>query len=275
VKLPFFKYQGAENDFLLIDNRSRFFSSAHARHVPELCERRRGVGADGVLLLENSEIADCRLRLFNSDGSEPAMCGNGLRCAADYLSRSLGIDEMRIEVLGRIYTCQKEETAIRVYLGAPRILHWPLTLALQGGVKDLYILDTGVPHAVLLVEKIDDFPFVCWGKQVRLHAAFAPAGVNVNFLSIAEDGSLFLRTYERGVEGETAACGSGAAAAAFVARKLYAQEDPVIVQTRCSLEEMRFHKSLRFFFPRIAQEEEIVMVGPATCVFFGEVEVDG
>jgi diaminopimelate epimerase len=275
VRLSFFKYQGAENDFLLIDNRAEIFPLDKAHWVIHLCDRRKGVGADGLLLIETSQVADFCLRIFNSDASQPAMCGNGLRCAVDYLNRCEGLTHMRIEVGGRIYFCEKEIDGIRINLGTPRVMHWPIILALKDSVKKAYVLDTGVPHAVLFVDEIVHCPFLLWGKQLRTHSAFAPEGVNVDFACMAEDSSILLRTYERGVEDETFACGTGAAAAAWVARQLYSLEDPVVVQTRSSQNNVCFHKSLRFLFPRAAQGEEMVMIGPAQCVFSGEVKLNG
>ena len=231
--LPFSKYHGAGNDFILIDG------TFDTNLIPRLCDRRFGIGADGVLGIEK----DLRVRIFNADGSEPPFCGNGIRCAFDYLSRRTGCSELRLTMGGRSFLCRRKEDAVAVHLGAPKILHWH---------AEAYAVDTGVPHALLFVEELESIDVAEQGRRVR-----TATGFNATFVQVDAKGQVAVRTYERGVEAETLACGSGAAAAAWAARRLYALEDRIEVKTRGS--------SLLFSFTGDAIE----MVGPAVFVFSG------
>lgn len=233
MQLAFSKYHGAGNDFILTD--AEFDTSL----IPYLCDRRCGIGADGVLVVEK----DLRVRIFNADGSEPPFCGNGIRCAFDYLSRRLKISELQLTMGGRSFLCRREGDGVSVHLGAPKILHWQ---------NEEYAVDTGVPHALLFVETVESIDIAEWGRRVR-----TATGFNATFVQVDGKSAIAVRTYERGVEAETLACGSGAAAAAWAARRLYALEDRIEVKTRGS--------SLRFSFTGDAIE----MVGPAVFVFSG------
>jgi diaminopimelate epimerase len=263
MRIPFTKYHGAGNDFVVID----FRHSPPPWDIPSfarcLCERRLGIGADGLLLLFPSAIADCKLRIFNSDGSEPSMCGNGIRCVVDFIQKKENRpSELKIETLHSVLKCRRNGAEIAVNLGVPKILHWPVELA-QGTV---FVLDTGVPHAVLFVDEISKVDVAKEGAAIRFHPQFAPRGVNVNFVSIDSEGQVMLRTYERGVEEETLACGTGAAATAFVSRKQRGLPSTISVLTRASFEKMDYHQSLEFQF---CQNDQIEMIGKAEEVFEG------
>ncbi|MES2123014.1 MAG: diaminopimelate epimerase [Chlamydiota bacterium] len=215
-----------------------------AELVKRLCHRHTGIGADGLIAIGKSDRADCRMRIFNADGSEPAMCGNGIRCAVHFL----GIEgDVSIETLAGVRHCRKQGDQIAVRMGIPQVLHFPIE-CLDYAV---FVVDTGVPHAVLFVEELEKTDVAGLGRQIRFHPHFAPHGVNVNFARLLADG-LEVRTYERGVEAETKSCGTGAAAVSFVAKELHALSSPVAVG------ELEFH-----FLP------EIEMVGTATPVFKG------
>ena len=213
MHIPFSKYHGAGNDFILIDNREDIYPLDDPHLVRQWCDRHVGIGADGVLIVEKSAKADNKMRIFNADGSIPAMCGNGIRCAFDFLTKNTAIEQMQIEIGERILSCRRLGDQISVDLGAPHISHWPILLSLQTSTMLrtwlFYVLDTGVPHAVVFVDDVMCIPLCEWGKQIRFHPAFAPGGVNVDFVQIAADGSMKLRTYEEGVEGETLSCGTG------------------------------------------------------------------
>jgi len=229
VKLPFVKYHGAGNDFILIDARF-FVLQAPSLLARSLCDRRRGIGADGLLLLLPSSKANYRMQIFNVDGSEPAMCGNGIRCLFDFIQKRVDpASELLIETKQSVLRCRRVGEEIGVSLGAPQILHFPTAKE-----SPLYVVDTGVPHAVHFVEDLDAVDVAKLGREIRFDSRFAPEGVNVNFVSILREGEIVLRTYERGVEGETLACGTGAAAAAFVAWKLGKSKSGVSVLTRSS-----------------------------------------
>ncbi len=255
MKIPFAKYHGAGNDFILIDSREftsqvDFFSLARS-----LCDRRLGIGADGLILLCSSSIADCKMRIFNADGSEPTMCGNGIRCLFDYIDSE---KPLAIETLSGVLKCRRIEGKVCVNLGAPKILHWPIELP-QGTA---FVVDTGVPHAVLFVDDLENKNIVQEGATVRFNPQFAPTGVNANFVTVKSPNQIAIRTYERGVEGETLACGTGAAAAAYVAMK-HGLAAPVSVMTR--RDELCFQ-----FTP----QEEIEMIGPAQRVFEGFINLN-
>ena len=251
MKIPFAKYHGAGNDFVLIDSRGftcqvDFFSLAR-----RLCNRKLGIGADGLILLCSSSIADYKMRIFNADGSEPAMCGNGIRCLFDFIgSEKL----LAIETLSGVLKCRRIEGKVCINLGVPKILHWPIELP-QGSA---FVVDTGVPHAVLFVDDLENKNIVQEGANIRFDTKFAPTGVNVNFVSMRSPRQIAIRTYERGIEGETLACGTGAAAAAYVAMKECGLAGSVSVMTR--QDELHFQ-----FTP----QEEIEMIGPAQKVFEG------
>ncbi len=271
-KIQFYKYQGAGNDFILIDNRHSLYSLFDANQIRYLCDRQMGIGADGVLWVEMSAIADYKMRIFNADGSQPAMCGNGMRCVCDFLSKGNLAQEMRIESAGRILSCCKKGDKISVEMGSPLLSHWPIELALQVGPVQAYILDTGVPHAVVFVEDILDVPFIRLGEELRWHRAFEPNGVNVNCAAVAADGSISLRTFERGVENETLACGTGAAATAWVAAHIHKLQEPVVIKTREKLGSEVFQESMWFAFPVLSNgEKQIEMLGTAHCVFTGQI----
>ncbi len=272
-KFPFAKYQGAGNDFVLMD----FSRSEPSLDLPELarvlCDRRHGVGADGLLLLLSSTVADYRMRIFNADGSEPSMCGNGIRCLASYiLKHNHSLSEVNIETGHAVLKCRKVEGEIAVNLGTPVVLHWPIEI--EEAV--LYVVNTGVPHAVIFVDDLDKIEIGEWGRHFRFHPFFAPDGVNVNFASVTKDDQVALRTYERGVEAETLACGTGAAAAAFVAMRLKNLKAPVSVLTRSSFDPLTiaYQQQLRFFFSGKDTERcAIEMIGSSDEVFDGAIDL--
>lgn len=211
----FSKYQGAGNDFILIDDRASSFNPAL---VPSLCHRKFGIGADGVILLQN----DFRMRIYNADGSEAESCGNGLRCLVRFLI-DLGIKQetYQIKTKNRTVTATVSHDEITTDLGEPHFL-----LHTQIGAYDIYAYDTGVPHAVIFVPDVTQIDVQNKGSQLRYHPVFFPRGVNVNFATIQES-RIHVRTYERGLEAESSACGTGAAAVAFVAQQKFSLPNPI------------------------------------------------
>lgn len=250
--MQFSKYQGAGNDFIIIDNRNGEFVLEEPGFIRRLCDRHFGIGADGVLCIEKDFV----LRIFNADASEPAMCGNGIRCAFDFLSRLLKCSQMQLSVAGRSYACRKEGDSVAVHLGTPTVVHWPILLE----ARELHVVNTGVPHALLFVEDLEGLNVAEQGRRVRMAPAFMPEGVNATFVRVDSKATISVRTYERGVEAETLSCGSGAAAAAWAARRLYGLEDRIAVSTRSS-------STLFFSFTG----DEIEMIGPAHLVFSGAI----
>ncbi len=269
VKIPFVKYHGAGNDFILID----FCRNCSLTPLPSLarrlCDRRHGIGADGLLLLLPSRSADYRMVILNADGSEPAMCGNGIRCLADYIFKyHNSLFEVAVETQAGIFQCRRVGDEIAVDLGIPTVLHFPIII----DEADVYVVNTGVPHAVLFVEDLEQISVALQGKAIRFHPHFTPGGVNVNFAKVMENGKVALRTYERGVEAETLACGTGAAAAAFAAMKVKQCNGPISILTRSSFDSSpsTYRETIRYSFTDNGAME---MVGSAEMVFEGIVAV--
>jgi len=251
--ISFVKYQGTGNDFILIDDRSLSFDS---KLVAPLCHRKFGIGADGVILLQPTEIADFRMRIFNRDGTEAESCGNGLRCLGRFIT-DLGFSEKiySIATHDRVVQLSYHSDQIRVSMGKAK----DLRLHIPTEYGPVHFVDTGVPHAVFFVADVHSAPLDQLGPFFRRHPTFGPLGANVNLASPQPDGSIHVRTFERGVEGETLACGTGACAVATVIQKLYPHQNS---------------NPMKLFFPGGVLEisidqEQLFMVGPAKKVFSG------
>ena len=267
MKLSFFKYQGTGNDFILIDDRSCFFPFQDVQTIQILCCRSRGIGADGVVLLQPSNLADFRIRIFNSDGSEAAMCGNGFRCLILYL-KDLGFQEnsFQIETECGVLSSTVQGNTISVKMPPPKVLHWELKL--EGGAPfEVFVVHTGVPHAVIFVEELEEYPVMTMARFIRFHPYFGSEGVNVNFVERMPDGTFHNRTYERGVEGETLSCGTGSAACAFVSFQKGLTSSPARIFSKSGdCLEFAIKESLENGF-------EIEMKGKAFFVFKGVIEI--
>jgi diaminopimelate epimerase len=267
--IPFFKMSGAGNDFILIDNRRGVVPAAAASALARrLCPRRTAVGADGLILLDPSAKADLRMRILNADGSEPEMCGNGARCAA-FLAHRLGMakTDMTLETLAGILPARIVPPNVRIGLPdveAPRLV---TGLGVAESADAAWCLNTGVPHAVLPVERVEEAPVTDWGRAIRNHKHFAPAGTNVDFIALSPGGSVSIRTYERGVEDETLACGTGATAGAIVAARLWNLPSPVSMHTRGGdILTIRFQLAE----PRVTG---VFLEGPVRVTFTGETDI--
>lgn len=232
-KVPFKKYSGCGNDFILIDDRIPFLTYWDKSLIQRLCQRGGEIGADGLILLQKSETADVKMRIFNADGSEAEMCGNGLRCLAEFML-DLGFERKgyRVETLKKHLNVESLGESVRASMGPPEKVEWKIPLKIEGKLYETHFLDTGVPHAVLFMEEIDSFPVEDIGRKIRFHKCFSPKGANANFAKILPEGGIDLRTYERGVEKETLACGTGATATALAAAHLYALSSPITINTR-------------------------------------------
>ena len=232
--VEFYKMSGSGNDFILIDNRDgSLVLSDPVRFVRILCERKGSVGADGVILIGNSPRADFRWRFFNADGSEAEMCGNGGRCAARFaFLMGIAPERMTFETLAGIIDAEVKGPWVKLRLTDPKGLSYVDRLSTSVGDFSLYTIDTGVPHAVCFVEELDSFDVLTAGRAIRFHDYFQPAGTNADFVKILDTHSLKIRTYERGVEDETLACGTGSVAAALVAAHKKLVLPPVEVLVR-------------------------------------------
>ena len=228
---PFWKMHGAGNDFILIDDRSCSFPDSDTRMIAALCTRRTGIGSEGLILIRPSTIADFRMRFFNPDGGEVDMCGNGARCVSR-LAYDLGITkvDMTIETRAGLLSASIQGDSVKLMLPAPHHFQKENRLTLPGGESINYaFLNTGVPHVVIMTDALENYPVKEHGRAIRQHADFAPEGTNVNFVASRGTGTIDVRTYERGVEDETLACGTGIVASAIAAAALQRVAPPVTV----------------------------------------------
>jgi len=265
--VQFTKMNGTDNDSIVIDHRDRFIAvDQQAEFTRLVCRRMFSVGADGVILIEASQSDDFSWRFYNSDGSVAEMCGNGARCAARFAYR-LGIAgrRMRFATLAGIIEAEiSAEEEVRLRMTEPFGFKDNLTLELGGTTHQATCLNTGVPHTVILVDD-DNAPVKEWGREVRFHPMFAPEGTNANFVTIHGPGEILARTYERGVEDETRACGTGAVASAIIASIKTGVASPVGVQTSGG-----DRLTIEFDVHEDGRAENVYLQGPARIVYTGE-----
>jgi len=220
MKIKFWKMHGAQNDFVLFDDRSGGFPVADRAFIARVAARHSGIGSEGVMLIQKSATADFRMRFFNPDGGEVDMCGNGARCVAR-LAFELGVakENMTIETTAGQVKAHVLPNGVQIRMTEPS--GWKLdgSLVLDGQKLVYDFVNTGVPHVVIRTESLRDVDVCATGSAVRNHRDFAPAGTNVNFVDVSADGALTVRTYERGVEAETPACGTGVTACGLVAAR--------------------------------------------------------
>ena len=266
----FWKLEGAGNDFLGLDGRAGGFKLKR-QQIADLCDRRRGVGADGVLVVEKPKVrgADFRMRYYNSDGGEAEMCGNGARCFA-LLARAVSGrkgNELRVQTQAGLLTLRMSGREVQVSMTEPTKLRLGKKVVVAGRKVVVDFLNTGVPHAVLFVRSVRSIDVAKQGRAIRYHSAFAPSGTNVNFVEIGRGNRIHVRTYERGVEGETLACGTGVVAASILSNLRRGLRSPILVTTRGG-------DHLRVGFSMVnGQAREVTLQGPARIVYTGVIHV--
>ncbi len=233
-RIPFFKMHGGGNDFVLIDHRERFIPVPdQPRLAQRLCACKTGVGADGLILLEHSDQADLGWRFYNADGSEAEMCGNGARCAARFaVLNALAKPSLTLETMAGVVYAEVQDRQARVLMTGVGEFRLHLDISVNDLTLHGHFMKVGVPHVVVPLENLEEVPVTKWGRAVRFHPQFQPAGTNCNFVQAKGPHALVLRTYERGVEDETLACGTGAVAAALISARLGKVSSPVLVHTR-------------------------------------------
>ena len=233
TSIPFYKMVASGNDFVVVDNRRGVVKDAVA-FTRKVCQPHQGACADGVLLFEASKKANFKMRILNSDGSEAAACGNGFRCIALYAHEILKYSSrMNFESgSGLIEAEVGQRNHIKVQLIKPRVFEMEGTVDIRKHKLHYAFLDTGVPHVVIFTEELEKVDVFETGKAVRHHAHFQPFGTNVNFVQVKSKKEIAVRTYERGVENETLACGTGSTASAVVSVLKGFVEAPVTVLTR-------------------------------------------
>jgi diaminopimelate epimerase len=228
------KMSGAGNDFIVADNRDGSVN-ATPEFISNVCARRLSVGADGLLLVENPSdaSADFRMRYYNSDGGEAETCGNGARCISRFAHlHGIAPESMSFETAAGPYTAEIIGEGVKLGLSDPTDVRSDFTVALEDGERVASFANTGVPHVVYFVEDVASLDVVGLGRESRHHRDFAPAGTNANFAQVMSGDSLRLRTYERGVEDETLACGTGAIAAAITASLRGSVRSPTTVRVQ-------------------------------------------
>jgi diaminopimelate epimerase len=217
--IEFTKLVAAGNDFVLIDNRSAGFSRrALVPLAKDLCDRKFGAGADGLLAVEKSRSADFSMRIINSDGSEAEMCGNGSRCFALYCAqlKHKPVVDLKVETLAGVIYARVSKEQVKVNLIAPKDLKLDVPVTIGKRTLRVNYINTGVPHAVIFVDGLSSMEIVDLGRQIRYYKSFAPKGTNVDFVEVTAENGISIRTYERGVEDETLACGTGSVASALI-----------------------------------------------------------
>jgi diaminopimelate epimerase len=261
---------GAGNDFILIDNRNQGLM-LDSKQVAVLCDRHAGIGADGLMLLEESSNAkaDWSWKFYNSDGSDAEMCGNGARCFAAFVKQlTRATDGLSFDTLAGVISASFDQSNVAVNLTEPGPMDLDRDINVNGSKMQVHSVNTGVPHAVLFVEDADQCMVDDLGAGVRYHEHFAPKGTNVNFVQILSPGSIRVRTYERGVEGETLACGTGVTAASLVAAKKHRFKSPVEVLVKSGDRlQVSFGQDNGTF-------SNVQLSGPADFVFTGEINLD-
>jgi diaminopimelate epimerase len=267
--LTFTKMNGAGNDFVMVDNR-QLNRSLTQEQIAKLCDRHRGVGADGLLAVEPAENgADVRMRYYNADGGEAEMCGNGARCFARFVNQLNGgkLVSVSFETMAGVIGAEFIGEHVRLKMSVPHGLALGTSLDAAGDSLEVHFLNTGVPHAVVLVDDLAAVPVVKWGAALRYHTHFQPKGTNANFASVVETGKIAIRTYERGVEDETLACGTGMVACALVHHLLHGAASPIQVAVKGG-------DTLEVGFVREGDGfTDVTLTGPADFTFVGTTQV--
>ena len=266
--IDFVKIEGAGNDFILFDHRPGNLNKYFPGIIPAICDRNFGIGADGVILLESSQKADYFMRYYNRDGSLADMCGNGARCIARYaLEKSFVSGSHHLEAASGVYPVNfYDDGQIGVEFGLPSKLVTYQGIKIKNQKISLNYLNTGVPHAVIDTQHIETVEVDSIGSLIRNHDQFQPEGCNVNFIQQIGETSFFIRTFERGVEKETLACGTGVIAAGWT-----------IAQNKKNILNLEFHthgqkKLIVKFIYENSEVNKVELIGNATIVYYGQID---
>jgi diaminopimelate epimerase len=260
---------GAGNDFIVIDNRDLSIE-LDEEQIAALCDRHRGIGADGLLAVEPAEKgADYKFRYYNADGGEAEMCGNGARCFGRFTANLT--DEVKavvtFETIAGTLSAHLVEENVRIAMSNPHDLRLNMDLNIDGLDGTIHFINTGVPHVVVFVNDLKNIDVLKYGTLLRFHEAFAPAGTNVNFAKVLSSQHIAIRTYERGVEDETLACGTGMTACALIHHLLTGAASPVKVDVAGG-------DTLEIGFVADGQQfTDVTLSGPADFVFEGAIEI--
>lgn len=271
--LHFYKMNGAGNDFIVIDNRDLSIQ-LDGETIEALCDRHRGIGADGLLAVEPAEHgADYKFRYYNADGGEAEMCGNGARCFGRFTAH-LGEEipeRVTFETIAGTLAAEMVGENVRIAMSEPKDLRLDTGVKITGLDAALHFVNTGVPHVVAFVpggEAFEELDVFTLGSAIRHHEAFAPAGTNANFATVIAPGHIEIRTYERGVEDETLACGTGMVACSLMHHLLTGAPSPIRVTVAGG-------DTLEIGFEKTGDQsfKNVTLTGPADFVFEGEIEI--
>lgn len=279
--IEFYKLQGSGNDFILIDARylMRTARVNYKKLAKRYCERKAGIGADGLLIIEPSRIVNFKMRIFNPDGSEPSMCGNGARCAALWAQitkkRSIRgtktrekVDMIRFETTAGFIEAEVNSNEVKVKMPKPHSARMDIPLTVLGRKIHVHFINTGVPHTIVFSEGLKQIDVDTIGRAIRFHKKFAPRGTNVDFVEYIDEKTIKIRTYERGVESETLACGTGAVASALVAA--YKGGASAVSGKKIFKVHTKSGEVLKVYFEGFKNEiEDVWLQGNAYCVYKG------
>ena len=263
--IEFYKMSGSGNDFIIIDNRDLSLNVGDLpAFVRKVCARKISVGADGLFLIEPSKMVDFKWQFFNSDGSMAEMCGNGSRCVARYAYlNGIAGKKMSFETLAGIISAEVNDDVVKVRLTDPSPVRSVGALIFDDDQFIVDFVDTGVPHAVTFVDNLGDCSVFEWGRKIRRHEIFQPRGANANFASVIDRHKIQVRTYERGVEDETLACGTGDVASVLAAASRGLVDSPVDVLVQSG-------ETLRIYFTKQRDRfGEIYLEGKVKIIYQG------
>lgn len=269
IEIPFTKASGAGNTFVLIDNRDQWLSGEKSALARALCCHHFGIGADGLLLVEASPKAAFSMRYYNADGSYGGMCGNGGRCIAKYaFLKGIASSQLAFEALDFIYSAEVLAEGVKLHMKNPQGMRLKMSLRLKDITVEGAFISTGSPHFVVIKDSIEHFDLFQFGKEIRNHTDFMPEGTNVNLMKIVDSNTISIRTYERGVEAETLACGTGSVASALVAASISMSKGPMNVEVRSG-------EILSVDFKRQGNDfTNVSLFGSAKMLFTGKVLYD-
>ena len=270
MRIEFTKAAASGNDFIILDNRANKLveRGLNLSNFTKFSSRRKfSVGADGILVLEDSKSGNFKMRIFNPDGREVTMCGNGIRCSAMYAHKEKWCSSpMKIETGAGIIEAEVKEELVKVRMTEPCDIRLEQNIGVAKTIMSIHTINIGVPHAIHFVEGIENYPVKATGRDIRRHKVFEPAGTNVDFVEVRDNSTIVLRTYERGVEDETLACGTGAVASAIIAHMVRSVKEPISVVTRSKDVLKIYFKKERNSFSNVCLE------GTAKIIFQGGID---
>jgi diaminopimelate epimerase len=258
MKQEFYKYHGTGNDFIIIDNRDQIFEKSNVERIESLCNRKFGIGADGLILLENHKSLDFKMIYFNADGNEGSMCGNGGRCITHFAKH--------LDLIENKAIFEAIDGAHKVVINEEEVKLQMQNVSELKKLEDAILLNTGSPHYVCLKPNVSELDVNKSGAAIRYSAAFNAEGINVNFVEKLKSDSFLVRTYERGVEGETSSCGTGVTGVAIAMNYIgETEKNLVTINTQGGILKVQFDRENNVY-------KDIWLIGPAVQVYKGEIE---